>query len=202
MPVIDRFVTLKITNQGKYYEALGYGHMKQGTLVSVSIQDLPKNSNKIVRCSCDDCSVAFDRKYQAAVHERCNGKVLCFSCARLHAGKTNHLAQKGKPREFQRGENHPRWRSNKTEFAAYCREVTRHTNACKHIWSRWEHFDKIGRCGVDGAYQLDHKMPKRYGFENSIPPEMIGNIQNLQIIPWKTNRSKGYKYTEEMIQWL
>lgn len=195
MPVISRFVELKITNQGKYYEALGYGHIKQGTLVCVPIQDLPKNSNKMVRCKCDICPAEFDRKYQAVLDVRSKGRLLCYSCARLHAGLSNHIAQKGNPREFQRGEKHPRWRHDKSEFSEYCRRVTRATHANKHIYSTWENFDKIGRCGVEGAYQLDHIISKYHGFENGIPPEQIGDIQNLQIIPWLDNRIKGHKYT-------
>lgn len=193
MPVISKFVELKITNQGKYYEALGYGHMKQGTLVSVSIQDLPKNSNKLVKCSCDVCSALFERKYQSVCDERANGVLRCYDCSRNQAGKSNHIVQSGVARPWSLGDKHPNWRANKPEFELYCRLVTRYTNACKHIWSKWENFDKIGRCGIDGAYQLDHIVSKYNGFENKIPPESIGRIENLQIIPWKLNRSKWYK---------
>lgn len=192
MPVISRFVELKITNQGKYYEALGYGHIKQGTLVCVPIQDLPKNSNKLVQCSCDRCASLFERNYQKTTQ---TDECLCSICARVRVGEINVVKQTGVARPWQVGENHPRWRTDKSEFANYCRLVTRFTNSYKHIWSTWENFDKIGRCGVEGAYQLDHIISKYHGFENGIPPEQIGDIQNLQIIPWLDNRIKGHKYT-------
>lgn len=163
MPVISRFIELKITNQGKYYEALGYGHIKQGTLVCVPIQDLPKNSNKLVQCSCDRCDSLFERNYQKTTQ---TDECLCSTCARVRVGEINVVKQTGVARPWQVGENHPRWRTDKSEFANYCRLVTRFTNSYKHIWSTWENFDKIGRCGVEGAYQLDHIISKYHGFEN------------------------------------
>lgn len=56
-----------------------------------------------------------------------------------------------------------------------------------------ENIEKRGKSGVDGAYQLDHIKSIKYGFDNGIDPEIIGNITNLRMIPWKQNRQKGYK---------
>jgi transposase-like protein len=52
-------------------------------------------------------------------------------------------------------------------------------------------YDKRGLCGVEGAYQLDHKYSILEGFKNGIDPKIIGNIKNLEFIPWKDNRDKG-----------
>lgn len=51
-------------------------------------------------------------------------------------------------------------------------------------------FEKTGRAGIEGAYQLDHKVSIKYGFDNNIDPEIIGHIENLEMIPWELNRSK------------
>ena len=46
-------------------------------------------------------------------------------------------------------------------------------------------------CGVDGGYQLDHIISIKYGFDNNIPPEVLSNLCNLRLIPWKDNLLKG-----------
>lgn len=48
-----------------------------------------------------------------------------------------------------------------------------------------------GRCGVKGAYQLDHIIPIKYGYLNNISPEELGDISNLRFIPWFENRMKS-----------
>lgn len=53
--------------------------------------------------------------------------------------------------------------------------------------------DKRGLCGVEGAYNLDHKFSVFEGFKQGIEPEIIGNIVNLEFIPWEENLNKGVK---------
>ena len=53
-----------------------------------------------------------------------------------------------------------------------------------------------GLCGVDGAYQLDHIIPVRFGFDHNIPPEVIADVNNLQFIPWRDNLLKSNKYDQ------
>ncbi len=50
-----------------------------------------------------------------------------------------------------------------------------------------------GTCGVDGAYQLDHKISIRTGFDNGLAPEILAEKDNLQMLPWHVNlkKSKG-----------
>lgn len=70
----------------------------------------------------------------------------------------------------------------------YKREVWRLTY--KHPLNELENWDKRGRCGVDGAYQLDHIISINCGWENKIPAEVIADWDNLRMIPWKENREK------------
>jgi hypothetical protein len=56
-----------------------------------------------------------------------------------------------------------------------------------------EHFDKRGVNGQDGAYTLDHIISIKKGFIENISPEIIGNINNLQMLPWEENITKGWK---------
>jgi len=53
--------------------------------------------------------------------------------------------------------------------------------------------NKRGLCGIDGAYQLDHKYSILEGFKNGIDPKIIGNIVNLELIPWEENLKKRDK---------
>lgn len=48
-----------------------------------------------------------------------------------------------------------------------------------------------GLAGQQGIYHLDHIISIRYGFDNNIPPEDIAVKENLQMLPWKENISKG-----------
>ncbi len=44
--------------------------------------------------------------------------------------------------------------------------------------------------GVEGGYQLDHKISIIYGWNNSIQPEILASKDNLQMLEWKENRIK------------
>lgn len=77
------------------------------------------------------------------------------------------------------------------EYQKYKGKVWTETN--KQPIQFLENYNKRGKSGIDGAYQLDHKISIKYGFDNNISPEIIGNIANLRMICWKENRIKGCK---------
>lgn len=79
-------------------------------------------------------------------------------------------------------ENYP-----KKQF--YKREVWRLTY--KQPIQTLENWDKRGRCGVNGAYQLDHIKSIDWGWKNNIPAEEIAKWENLRMLPWKTNLLKS-----------
>lgn len=54
-------------------------------------------------------------------------------------------------------------------------------------------YEKRGRSGLAGAYQLDHRYSILEGFINNVPEETIANINNLEFIPWQENREKSKK---------
>jgi len=53
-----------------------------------------------------------------------------------------------------------------------------------------------GKAGVEGAYQLDHIKSVRYCFDNDIPIDECAHIDNLQMLTWEENISKGSKILE------
>jgi hypothetical protein len=48
----------------------------------------------------------------------------------------------------------------------------------------------IGKCGVIGAYQIDHIISVRLGFEQGISIEQMSSKENLQLISWEENIKK------------
>lgn len=192
-------IEVTISNNAKFYVDLGFEKLKQGDKILVDVFCLPKNSNKQVEATCDECSFVFKRKLQSLSK---NEKHLCFQCSRKSASNKN----KGNTWGFTsltKGENHPRWNPNKKEFAKYKAEVVSITR--NQPIETLKNFEKPrGLCGVEGAYQLDHLISIKEGFEKQIPAHIIGNLSNLRFIPWEQNRQKSDKtiLTEELLQCL
>jgi len=70
-------------------------------------------------------------------------------------------------------------------YKLYKREVLKYTN--REPTQLLENIENRGKSGMGGAYQLDHRVSKFHGFKNGIPPYIIGNICNLEMIPWLDN---------------
>jgi hypothetical protein len=51
--------------------------------------------------------------------------------------------------------------------------------------------DPENKHGVD--YHIDHKFSVKQGYQKNIPPEVIGNIYNLQILPAEENKAKNFR---------
>jgi len=56
-----------------------------------------------------------------------------------------------------------------------------------------ENFELRGVNGQEGAYTLDHIISIKKGFTENIPAEEIGDISNLEMLPWEENITKGWK---------
>lgn len=56
-----------------------------------------------------------------------------------------------------------------------------------------ENYEKRGVNGEQGAYTLDHIVSLKKGFKQGIPPEEIGDLSNLTMLPWEENITKGWK---------
>ena len=54
-----------------------------------------------------------------------------------------------------------------------------------------KNFEKRGHQRDKGTYTIDHIISVKYGFLNNIPPEVISNLSNLQMLPHSINSSKN-----------
>ena len=98
-------------------------------------------------------------------------------------------------------ESYQEYTVNRPAFNAYQFDVYRHTKT-QNTASLYN-ADKIrGLNGVDGAHQLDHVLSIYEGFHKHIPAAVVGNIANLQIIPWEQNIAKKNKTVPSLTQWL
>jgi len=86
------------------------------------------------------------------------------------------------------------------EYVKYKRVVISITN--KQQLDTLSNYNKRGISGIDGAYHLDHKYSITEGFRNNIKPEIIGNINNLEFIPWEENLAKKNKCSITITQLL
>jgi hypothetical protein len=70
----------------------------------------------------------------------------------------------------------------------YMYEVEEHT---KNNW--YYFYNKINPKGKDRGkdYHLDHIYSRKEGFDNNIPPEIIGHWTNLRLIPARENNGKS-----------
>jgi hypothetical protein len=77
------------------------------------------------------------------------------------------------------------------EWKRYRNEVDRLTK--KQPLNQLLNYEKRAPNGTDGGYTLDHITSVVFGYKNKIPAEIIANIENLRMMPWKDNIIKGWK---------
>lgn len=86
-------------------------------------------------------------------------------------------------------QNSRTWRGTATEWQRYKAEVTSLTEQTYTRHHNVINPDNLprGKAGVNGAYHLDHIVPKRFCFDNNIPANICAHQSNLQMIGWKEN---------------
>ncbi len=156
----------------------------------ISVSDLPSKSNKKVSCRCDECGKKYIQRFS-------RDKDVCYPCRKVKLMIGNNLGKmsRGKERPNQRGINHARWNPNKTEFKRYSNKVRWLSEKIYEEYLSTLNPNGLKRtlCGIDGGYQLDHKISIKFAFESGMPIDLVADIKNLQLIPWKDNRKKSHK---------
>jgi hypothetical protein len=78
----------------------------------------------------------------------------------------------------------------KTQWELYQEQVTNFTNLS---WKRYHDLINPNNLIRGDLYELDHKFSKTEGFNQGVPPEIIGHHANLELLPKKANRAKRTK---------
>ena len=146
--------------------------------------------------NCPNCGNEMGYSSEKILKQSTQNNTICNKCSAYKYNKTfknvikpeHTLQMRATKAGFQNFDEY-KLRYPKKQF--YKREVWRLTY--QNPLDTLEHWDKRGRCGVEGAYQLDHIKSINWGWENGIEPEVIAEWDNLRMIPWKTNLLKSSK---------
>jgi hypothetical protein len=146
--------------------------------------------------NCPDCGNEMSYVREETLNASIKKNTVCNSCSTYKYNKTfnqvitpeHRLQMRATKAGFQNFDEY-KLRYPKKQF--YKREVWRLTY--QQPLDTLEHWELRGRCGVQGAYQLDHIKSINWGWENGIEPEVIAEWNNLRMIPWKTNLLKSSK---------
>lgn len=195
--IISKTVQMKISvSNMNYWRNVGYEFENPAPkwgiipIIEVKVEDLQINSCVVVECVCDNCGKEYKNRYSRRTD-------LCCTCiaSKNMIGNTLGSKNKGKSLERMKGENHPRWNPNKSAFQKYYQQVR---SLSEKIYNENMEIINPSRyprklCGVQGGYQLDHIISIKEGFDKGISPDIIGGIDNLQMLSWEENRAKWYK---------
>lgn len=207
--IVDKTVKVNVSLSNiKYLKSLGYDvefinprWSNEKLYIDMKVEHLKENSNITMNCICDSCGREYKQRFSRNTD-------ICYDPCRKEIarqktlGNTHGSAHKGKTIPSMIGDKHPRWNPNKSEYRKYINSVYAYTKKTQDI-STLENYDKPrGLCGVKGAYQLDHIISTKIGFENNIPKEIIGDIKNLRIVTWEENNKKRSCLTKESINLL
>jgi hypothetical protein len=105
--------------------------------------------------------------------------------------------QRGQKRtgNYASGENHPNYREDTKEYRRYRKKVDYLSEKTYVKYKQIINPNSYPRtlCGVEGGYQLDHKISVYEGYKNGILPEEVASVDNLQMLPWFENLKKSNK---------
>ena len=186
-------ITIKVgANNCSYWRNLGYsftipnkGRGRKVELV-VKIAHLKPKSNVRVECWCERCEKFYINRYSRNLQ-------YCSTCCNHFSslGNTHGKVNRGKLSKL-RGSSHPKFNPNRSDFLHYQNKVRWLSE--KTYKENIHTLNPEGKiralCGVDGAYQLDHIISVKKGYELNMTPEELSDISNLQLLPWKVNRDK------------
>ncbi len=109
-------------------------------------------------------------------------------CGHLCAANNEEKLKRGVSTRRERGS----WRSEEEMelYDVYINMIHLHSKQQWGFYKTIKDFNRTGKNGVYGAFQMDHIISKKEGFKRGVLPCVIGDILNLQMIPWEENNSK------------
>lgn len=178
-----------------HYRGLGYTWSRFREPIEVSVAHLPNGSGTNVHVACDRCPTEFYRAFHKLQHRQMH---LCRPCTRSEHARYRIQNPTSKMREYHKvlnkrtGSLHHNWNPNKPEFLRYSTKVRALSDKVykENICTINPNNHKRTLAGVPGGYQLDHITPIKTGFDTGIPEEVLAQLNNLQMVPWKVNNAK------------
>lgn len=84
--------------------------------------------------------------------------------------------------------------NNTTNYKKYCNKVRKLTEKNYVKYQNIINPNNYPRtlCGVEGGYQIDHKLSLRFCYDNNITEEVCSSVDNLQMLEWSKNLNKRY----------
>jgi len=145
-------------------------------------------------CGLCNKKVYYKSKYNRNLAETKN--TICNSCATYKYKKSWEYRIKDEHIQQMRAT-----KAGYDTFDDYMEDLPEKKKYHREVWiityqqdlESFDNYDRRGRCGVDGAYQIDHIISIDEGYKKNILPEIIGNISNLQMLKWEDNLSKSNK---------
>jgi endogenous inhibitor of DNA gyrase (YacG/DUF329 family) len=161
--------------------------------ISVVPRKKDNELHKLFKRNCPDCANEMSYVSEGTLKTAIKRNTICNSCSTYKYKKTFN--------DIIKEEHRMKMRASKAGFSSWKEYVEKYPK--KEMYKRevWRltyqqpldtlaNWDKRGRCGVDGAYQLDHIKSINWGWENKVSAEVIAEWSNLRMIPWKENRDK------------
>jgi len=160
-----------------------------GDIIVIPIKHLPKGAAIKVKCKCDNCNKIYNEEYRYLQQRK---RAIKFCPKHRKENAYIFLSKRMKNEDPIKKQNRVRamklyWETNKKDrrdFLEYRWIVLQVTQTWKNEINLLLNAKKI-------AYTLDHKYSIWEGFKNSISPNIIGHIKNLEWLPKKQNRLKG-----------
>lgn len=154
---------------------------------------------------CPVCNKEITCTSRVNMRKAINNGWWCRECSKKKIQKSTSRAMKEwKDNPFKKVKIQRTITANRLGFSsytAYKRSLSKWKRYRTDVWRitksqplySLKHFDRRGRCGKSGAYQIDHIISVYSGFKQRIPASTVGNITNLRMIPWLENAKKGVK---------
>lgn len=177
--------------------------------VTTFLKLFPSSNTAKLNCKCVECNNVY--KLAVIDYTRKKYKQYCSSCLKTkvligsassqygkhyNAGKPKteeHKANMRGPRIGMNGSNNPNWNPDTTNYKRYKNKVHQLSNkvynAHKNIINPYNYPRTLA--GVEGGWQLDHKISVKICYETGLSESQASALENLQILPWKTNLLKS-----------
>lgn len=172
------------------------GLLRKGKSSGVKINLTPEQENKIKYLYLEKYKSIHEIAKEIGLKASFVDKYLCNVSYRRDRGIAASI---GLVKRYS-GVNYDEYLFKLPEYIKYKKKVLSVTN--KQPIDELENYNKRGTYKNNDTYHLDHKYSIIEGFKNNILPEIIGDIKNLEFIPWKENLKKRAKCSitiEELI---